>query len=399
MFLVGLERLLQEPDFLKKLSGYRVGLLAHPASVDKTLRHSMDRLHDSHLNITSAFGPQHGMRGEKQDNMMESDDYCDPDYQIPVYSLYGRVRQPTQEMMDSFDVLLIDLQDVGCRIYTFLTTLFYMMEACSEQGKSIYVLDRPNPAGREVEGILLNMDYKSFVGAAPLPMRHGLTLGEVGLWYKAYKNLNLDYHVIEMLGYEVDRPPFYGWDSSRAWVNPSPNLPRLSGTKIYCGTVLLEGTHLSEGRGTTVPLEVVGAPGFPTKKVLKKMEQLASEWMKSCLLRPCFFEPTFQKHRGRLCSGIQIHVDFSQFTPSQFKPYRLTALLLKATKSEFPDFDLWKLPPYEYEEKLMPFDILSGSSELRTWVDDPTAKVGDLEERLSKDENKWKISRQKFLIY
>lgn len=397
MFLLGLERLLQEPRHLEELSGRRVGLLAHPASVDGALQHSMDLLNVSDLNITSAFGPQHGMRGEKQDNMIKSSNYHDPTYNIPVYSLYGEVRRPTQEMMNSFDILLVDLQDVGCRIYTFLTTLFYMMEACAEQGKSIYVLDRPNPAGREIEGSLLNMSYESFIGAAPIPMRHGLTLGEAGLWYRAHKNLNLDYHVVEMLGYEMDTPPFYGWDPQRIWVNPSPNLPRVSGTKIYCGTVLLEGTHLSEGRGTTVPLEIVGAPGFPTQKILKKMEQLAPGWMESCLLRPCFFEPTFQKHSGKLCSGIQIHVHFPQF--KSFKPYRLIALLLKATRSEFPEFDLWKQPPYEYEDRLMPFDILSGSSDLREWVESRTASVKDLEERLSGDECEWKTSRKDFLIY
>lgn len=400
MLQLGLERLLSEPPLLTKFSGCRIGLLAHPASVNRSLHHSMALLkEEAHLNVTSAFGPQHGLQGEKQDNMVESDHYNDPDYHIPIYSLYGEVRRPTQEMMDSFDVLLVDLQDVGCRIYTFLTTLFYMMESCAEQGKSIYVLDRPNPAGREVEGSLLNMDYESFIGAAPVPMRHGLTLGEAGKWYKVYKSLNVDYHVIEMLDYKMDQPPFYGWDSQRTWVNPSPNLPRISGTQIYCGTVLLEGTNLSEGRGTTRPMEVVGAPDFPTERILKKMRQMAPEWMESCLLRPCFFEPTFQKHCGKLCSGIQIHVDHSEFNPTLFKPYRLISLLLKATRSEFPDFDLWRQPPYEYETRLMPFDILSGSSELRTWIDDDTASVKDLEERLSIDEREWKFVRQDFCLY
>lgn len=256
MTSLGLERLLQEPHYLEKLSGSRIALLAHPASVDKSLRHTIDLLCSSHyLNVTSAFGPQHGLRGEKQDNMIESDDYYDPDHKIPVYSLYGKVRRPTQEMLDSFDILLVDLQDVGCRVYTFLTTLFYMMEDCDREKKSIYVLDRPNPAGREVEGSLLDMNYKSFVGAASMPMRHGLTLGEAGLWYKAHRNLSVDYQVISMSDYNMSKAPFYGWDEQRVWVNPSPNLPRVSGTQMYSGTVLLEGTFLSEGRGTTRPLE------------------------------------------------------------------------------------------------------------------------------------------------
>ncbi len=373
--------------------------MAHPASVNKTLQHSMDLLCHAGLHISVAFGPQHGFRGDKQDNMVESGDEYDSFYNIPVYSLYGKVRHFTPEMMDHFDALLVDIQDVGCRIYTFLTTLFYVMEDSARQGKAVYVLDRPNPAGRGVEGLLLDMNYESFVGAAPIAMRHGLTLGEAGLWYKAHRNLNLEYHVVEMSGYSMETSPLYGWDPRRTWVNPSPNLPRVLGTHIYPGTVLLEGTHLSEGRGTTVPLEVVGAPDFPTQRVLKTMEEWAPQWMKSCLLRPCFFEPTFQKHCGKLCSGIQIHVDISGFQPQEFHPYRLVALLLKATRREFPEFDLWKPPPYEYETKHLPFDILSGSSELRHWVEDPGASVDDLEQRLCEDEQKWRVARSPFCIY
>lgn len=399
MFTLGLEKLLQEPLYLEQFSGLRVSLLTHPAAVDKDLRYSMDLLQNFGLNITSAFGPQHGLRGEKQDNMVESDDYNDPVYHLPVYSLYGKHLRPTQKMLDSFDILLVDLQDVGCRVYTFLTTLFYMMEACTQHKKSIYVLDRPNPAGREVEGSFLDMDYESFVGSAPIPIRHGLTLGEMGLWYMAHKNLTLDYHVVNMSEYKMTQPPFYGWTPDRAWVNPSPNLPRISGTQMYCGTVLLEGTLLSEGRGTTRPLEVVGAPEFPTQRILKRMEQWAPEWMESCLIRPCFFEPTFQKHHGQLCSGMQIHVDYPNFNPSQFKPYRLISLLLKATRRELPEFHLWKGPPYEYETKLMPFDILSGSSLLREWIEDPKVHIKYLEEKLSTDENKWKDLRKPFLLY
>ena len=397
---LGLERLLRGPRFLEKLSGHRIALLAHPASVDRSLRHAMDILcaPSSGLNITAAFGPQHGLRGDKQDNMVESDDYLDPGHNIPVYSLYGKVRRPTSEMLSQFDVLLIDLQDVGCRIYTFLTTLFYMMEACAHEKKAIYLLDRPNPAGREIEGSLLDMSYESFVGGAPLPMRHGLTLGEAGLWYKAHRNLSLDYEVVSMLEDSTGEASCV-WDQGRAWVNPSPNLPRFSGTQVYCGTVLLEGTHLSEGRGTTRPLELLGAPAFPTARILKKMEEWAPEWMASCLLRPCFFEPTFQKHSGQLCSGVQIHVDYTGYQSSRFRPYRLIALLLKATQMEFPEFDLWKPPPYEYEEKLMPFDILSGSSFLRSWINNPKSRTEDLEEYLSADEKGWKESQKEFLIY
>jgi len=339
------------------------------------------------------------MRGEKQENMVESNDYLDPVRQIPVFSLYGNVRRPTPDMIDSFDILLVDLQDVGCRIYTYLTSLFYVMEACAGK-KGVWVLDRPNPAGRPVEGIRLDMKYESFVGAAPLPMRHGLTLGEAGLWYLKHKNLDLDFRVIKMNGYNPLEKPHYGWPINQLpWVNPSPNIPRLTCARMYAGTVLLEGTNLSEGRGTTTPLELMGAPGLDIERLLDKMVKTEPRWIKGCTLRPCYFEPTFHKFHGRLCSGLQIHIDLDHYDHQGFRPVRLTSLFLKIFKRLYEDFDLWREPPYEYISDRLPIDILSGNSELRQWVEDPSAEPGDWDARMAKDEKSWTEEREDFLLY
>src|SRR4029079_4902438 len=258
----GLERLLEDASLRRPLAGSRVALLAHPASVTRELEHSLDALARlPEVKLTAAFGPQHGLRGDKQDNMVESPDFSDPVHGIPVFSLYGEVRKPTDEMMNTFDVMLVDLQDLGCRIYTFITTLRYVLEAASRLGKAVWVLDRPNPVGRPVEGLTLRDGWQSFVGAGPLPMRHGLTLGELGAWFTKTLKLDVDYRVIEMQGWQPDAAPGFGWPlGERAWVNPSPNAPNLWMARAYAGTVMVEGATLSEGRGTTRPLEVFGAP-------------------------------------------------------------------------------------------------------------------------------------------
>ena len=242
-------------------------MLAHPASVTADLTHSLDALAAcGDIKLTAAFGPQHGLRGDKQDNMVESPDFNDPVHGIPVFSLYGEVRRPTDAMMDTFDVVLVDLQDLGCRIYTFITTLRYMLEAAAKHGKAVWVLDRPNPVGRPVEGLTLRAGWESFVGAGPLPMRHGLTLGELGSWFVETLKLDVDYRVIEMEGWQPDAAPGFGWPlGERAWINPSPNAPNLWMARAYAGTVMLEGTTLSEGRGTTRPLELFGAPDIDAR--------------------------------------------------------------------------------------------------------------------------------------
>jgi uncharacterized protein YbbC (DUF1343 family) len=246
----GLDRLLKEPLLRKPLVGRRVALLAHPASVARELTHSLDALAAlDDIQVVAAFGPQHGLRGDKQDNMIESPDFSDPVHGVPVFSLYGEVRRPTAAMMDSFDVLLIDLQDVGCRIYTFITTLRYVLEEAASRHKTVWVLDRPNPVGRPVEGLRLRAGWESFVGAGSLPMRHGLTMGELARWFVKTLRLNVDYQVIEMDGWKPTQAPGYGWPlGERTWVNPSPNAPNLWMARCYAGTVMCEGTTLSEGR-------------------------------------------------------------------------------------------------------------------------------------------------------
>ena len=262
----GIDRLLEDDRLRKPLAGKRVALLAHPASVTRSLAHSLDALAScGDIRLSAAFGPQHGLRGDKQDNMMESPDFNDPVHGIPVFSLYGAVRRPTDAMMDAFDVILIDLQDLGCRIYTFITTLLYVLEAAARHGKAVWVLDRPNPAGRPIEGLALRSGWESFVGAGPMPMRHGLTLGELGRWFIAKFGIDADYRVIEMEGWSPEAAPGFGWPlGERVWINPSPNAPNLFMARAYAGTVMLEGTTLSEGRGTTRPLELFGAPASVT---------------------------------------------------------------------------------------------------------------------------------------
>src|SRR3974390_525484 len=277
----GIDRLLADSRLRAPLQGKRVALLAHPASVTAALSHSLDALcAATDIRLTAAFGPQHGLRGDKQDNMIETQDFIDPVHGIPVFSLYGDVRRPTDEMLDSFDVMLVDLQDVGCRIYTFVTTLLYVLEAAAKRGKEVWVLDRPNPAGRPVEGLRLRPGWESFVGSAPLPMRHGLTLGELGLWFIAAKKLDVAYRVVEMEDWRPDNAPGFGWPlGERIWINPSPNIPNLWSVRAYAGTVMVEGATLSEGRGTTRPLELWGAPDIDARAVVKEMVALAPNWL------------------------------------------------------------------------------------------------------------------------
>jgi uncharacterized protein YbbC (DUF1343 family) len=397
----GIDRLLAEPDLRKPLAGRRVALLAHPASVTSSLTHSLDALAAlDDIALTAAFGPQHGLRGDKQDNMDESPDFTDPVHGIPVFSLYGKVRRPTAAMMDAFDVLLVDLQDLGCRIYTFVTTLRYVLEAAAERGKAVWVLDRPNPAGRPVEGLRLRAGWESFVGAGALPMRHGLTLGELARWFVATLHLNVECKVVEMQGWLPDAAPGYGWPlGERAWVNPSPNAASLSMARCYAGTVLLEGTTLSEGRGTTRPLELLGAPELEPRLLLEKMGSLAPQWMQGCRLRECRFEPTFHKHAGKLCAGFQIHVDDPAYDPRAFRPWRLVALAFKALRSLRPGYELWRDFPYEYEFERSAIDLVNGSELLRKWVDDPAASVADLDALASADEEAWREEREAVLLY
>ena len=397
----GLDRLLADPDLRAPLKGRRVGLVAHPASVTQDLTHALDALAAcEEIQLSSAFGPQHGLRGDKQDNMVESPDFDDPVLGIPVFSLYGEVRRPTGQMMSTFDVVLIDLQDLGCRIYTFVTTLRYMLEAAAAHGKEVWVLDRPNPAGRPVEGLTLREGWESFVGAGAMPMRHGLTLGELGHWFIKTLDLDVKYRVIEMEGWAPKAAPGHGWPlAERVWVNPSPNAPNLWMARAYAGTVMLEGATLSEGRGTTRPLELFGAPDIDARAVLAEMRAFAPQWLEGCILRECWFEPTFHKHVGKLCNGIQIHTEGPAYDHEAFKPWRVQALAFKAVRRLYPDYDLWRDFPYEYELGKLAIDVINGGPLLREWVDNPASTAADLDAITIPDEQAWLTERQPHLLY
>lgn len=397
----GIDRFLAEPKLRTGLAGKRVALLAHPASVTADLTHSLDAIAAlGDIKLSAAFGPQHGIKGDKQDNMMESADFIDPNYQIPVFSLYGEVRRPTAAMLDTFDVLLVDLQDLGCRIYTFITTLAYVLEAAAQTSKAVWVLDRPNPAGRPVEGLSLRPGWESFVGAAPMPMRHGMTMGELGHWFIDELKLDVDYKVIAMQGWQPEAATGFGWPlGERTWINPSPNAPNLSMARCYAGTVMLEGTMLSEGRGTTRPLELFGAPDIDSSALLKLMYELAPDWLQGCRLRECWFEPTFHKHVGKLCAGIQMHVEDASYQHTLFKPWRVQALAFKALRLLQPDYPLWRDFPYEYELDKLAIDVINGSPLLREWVDDPQAQTTDLDDLTKIDEQAWLAQGQAYLLY
>lgn len=397
----GIDRLVAEPALRKPLVGRRVALLAHPASVTGDLVHALDALAAlGDLKLTAAFGPQHGLRGDKQDNMVESADFVDPLHGIPVFSLYGEVRRPTAAMLDRFDVLLVDLQDVGTRVYTFITTLRYMLEAAATHRKAVWVLDRPNPIGRPVEGLRLRAGCESFVGAGPLPMRHGLTLGELARWFVRTLGLDVECEVVTMNGWTPARAPGYGWPlGERPWINPSPNAPNLWMARCYPGTVMLEGTTLSEGRGTTRPLELFGAPDLDPRGLMVKMAALAPDWLAGCRLRPCWFEPTFHKHVGQLSAGVQIHVEDPTYDHDRFRPWRLVALAFKALRALRPDYVLWRDFAYEYVRDRLAIDVINGSDLLREWVDDPAATAGDLDALAVPDEVAWRDERNAVLLY
>jgi len=396
----GIDRLLADPALRAPLAGKRVALVAHPASVTEELVHSLDALAACpDIALSAAFGPQHGLRGDKQDNMVETEDFIDPALGIPVFSLYGEVRRPTVRMMDSADVFLFDLQDLGCRIYTFVTTLLYLLEAAAGTGKAVWVLDRPNPAGRPVEGTTLLAGWESFVGAGPMPMRHGLTLGEIGHWFVDHFKLDVDYRVVAMEGWEPEGPG-QGWPQDRIWINPSPNAASLNMARAYAGTVMIEGATLSEGRGTTRPLEVLfGAPDVDAKAVLAEMQRFAPQWLAGCAIRECWFEPTFHKHAGKLCNALMIHAEGDFYDHHAFRPWRLQALAFKAVRRLYPDYPLWRDFAYEYVTDKLAIDVINGGPGLREWVDNPASTPADLDALAGPDESAWEAARVPFLLY
>ena len=398
--LFGIDRLLADPTLRAPLIGKRVSLVAHPASVTADLVHSLDALAACpDITLTSAFGPQHGLKGDKQDNMVETEDELDAALGIPIFSLYGQVRRPTAAMMDTADVFLFDLQDLGCRIYTFVTTLLYLLEAASGTGKQVWVLDRPNPAGRPVEGTTLLPGQESFVGAGPIPMRHGLTLGEMGHWFIQHFKLNVNYRVIAMQGWQPEGAG-WGWPESRIWINPSPNAASLNMARAYAGTVMIEGATVSEGRGTTRPLEVLfGAPDIDAKAVLAEMRRFAPEWLTGCAIRECWFTPTFHKHAGELCNALMIHAEGAFYDHHAFRPWRLQALAFKAIRRLYPEYSLWRDFPYEYELERLAIDVINGGPALREWVDNPASIPADLEAIASADEAAWIAATRTIKLY
>ena len=401
----GIDRLIADPELRKALAGRRVALVAHPASVTEDLVHSLDALIAAGVNVTSAFGPQHGLRGDKQDNMVETADETDPRYGIPIFSLYGEVRRPSGQMMSTADVFLFDLQDLGCRIYTFVTTLLYLLEEAAKTGKEVWVLDRPNPAGRPVEGTTLLPGWESFVGAGPMPMRHGLTMGEMGAWFVDHFKLNVAYRVIEMEGWQPNAAPFggfggFGWPEDRLWINPSPNAASLNMARAYAGTVMIEGATLSEGRGTTRPLEVLfGAPDIDAGAVRAEMQRLAPSWLEGCAIRQVWFEPTFHKHAKMLCHGLMIHAEGRFYDHAAFRPWRLQALAFKAIRRLHPDYPIWRDFAYEYVFDKLAIDVINGGPALREWVDDANAEPGDLDGLAGRDEAAWREQTSQFLRY
>jgi len=374
-----------------KLRGSRLGLLVHPASINKKIEHAVGLfLKSKKVELKALFGPQHGIRGETQDNMVEWEGFVDPRTGLSVYSLYGDRRKPTPEMIRDVDVLAIDVQDVGARYYTFIWTMELCMQACVKSGKSIVVLDRPNPVGGcAIEGPVLDTAFASFVGQRPLPVRHGMTIGEIALYLRSEFYPSLDLHLIPLKGWE--RKMWFD-ETGLPWVMPSPNMPTLDTAIVYPGMCLLEGTNLNEGRGTTRPFEIFGAPFIEPDKLV---DHLTSFNLPGVIFRPVYFQPTFQKHSGKLCGGAQIHV----LNREKFKPFKTGVAVIKAVRNLYPGHFSWKKPPYEYETKKMPIDLLAGTERVRK----------DIErgERLDRMEERWqeqcgefnKVHRKKYLIY
>lgn len=372
-----------------ELKGKRLGLLANPASVDSKFTHAsriIDNLFPGQLK--ALFSPQHGFYADKQDNMIESDHGVDPQLNIPVFSLYSNTRIPTRDMMDLIDVLIIDLQDVGTRVYTFMYTMSYCLEAAAQHGKQVFILDRPNPVGGIwVEGNMLSDTCRSFVGRFPLPMRHGLTMGELALFFNQEHHIHADVRVIPMQGWK--REMFFK-DTGLDWVAPSPNLPTPASALVYPGQVIFEGTNLSEGRGTTQPFEFLGAPFINPLPIMEAIGRDVS----GVHLRPICFEPTSGKWAGQCCRGFQLHVT----DPFRFKPYRTALLLLQQVIKHHKNDFRWKEPPYEYEFHKSPMDMILGSETLKQHIADQEP-MDILEQSWQKELGEFEQIKQRYHLY
>jgi len=386
--LSGLESLIAKPH--QWISNERIGLLCNPASIDRHLNHTR-RLVDQTLpeQLKALYSPQHGFFAEKQDNMIESEDIIDPVLQIPVFSLYGQTRIPEARMFEPIDVLLVDLQDVGTRVYTFIYTLSYCLEAARDHNIRVVILDRPNPInGITVEGNCLAPDCVSFVGRYPIPMRHGLTVGEIGILFNDYFGIGCDLEVIPMGGWK--RNMWFG-DTGLPWVAPSPNLPTPVSTLVYPGQVLWEGTNVSEGRGTTQPFELVGAPFMNVQKILATLEKAK---VPGVVFRPAVFEPASNKWQQTACHGFQIHVT----DPQRYQPYATTLHMLQAVILHHREQFEWKAPPYEYELERMPIDLIIGDRTIRKRLENLDS-LDEIEASWQEELNQFKKISQEFQLY
>ncbi|MBR9979981.1 MAG: DUF1343 domain-containing protein [Desulfatitalea sp.] len=385
---LGIEQLVAAPP--PQLKGARLGLLCNSASVDHHLAHARHLVHDCFgTQLVQLFSPQHGLFAERQDNMIESEHRRDPWLNIPVHSLYSETRMPTEAMLAPIDVLLVDLQDVGTRVYTFIYTLSYCMEAARLFGKKIVVLDRPNPiGGRAVEGNLLEPAWSSFVGRYAMPMRHGMTIGELALMFNGAFGIGCDLDVIPLQGW---RREMHFHETGLPWVAPSPNLPNPVSALVYPGQVIWEGTNVSEGRGTTQPFELFGAPFLNPDAILRHLEGSVLPGM---VLRPMEFLPTAHKWQGRVCHGFQIHVT----DPVRFRPYKTSLALLQAILRHHPEAFEWKQPPYEYEFERLPIDLILGDQAIRTHLC-AMMPIDDLERSWQDGLNAFEALRRDYLLY
>jgi uncharacterized protein YbbC (DUF1343 family) len=385
---LGLERLLEEGH--PALRDARIGLICNQASVDHSYRHAADLIHEHpDIQLKALFGPQHGIRGDVQDNMIETAHGLDRKTGLPVHSLYSETREPTEEMLRDVDVLVFDMQDVGCRIYTFVYTLANCMRAAAKFGRRVVVCDRPNPInGVSVAGNILEPEYASFVGQFPLPTRHGMTVGELARMFNDHFSINCDLEVVPMNGW---RREFWHDDTDAPWVLPSPNMPTLDSATVFPGTVHFEGTQVSEGRGTTRPFELIGAPYIDADAYAEKLNALA---LPGVYFRSCGFQPTFQKHGGVTCGGVQIHV----MNRDQFEPVSAGVAMVKLVHDMYPNEFRWKEPPYEYVYDKNPFDVIAGTNKIREAFEQGV-ELDVIVDLWKRPLLKFKQLRESFLIY
>ncbi len=384
---LGLEIFLNSPP--KGLKNKRLGLLANPASVDSNYNHAVNLINKKFPNqLKAIFSPQHGFYAEKQDNMIESDHFIEPELKIPVYSLYNESRIPTKDMFKKIDVLIIDIQDVGTRVYTFIYTISYCLEVAASMNKKVIILDRPNPiGGNQIEGNVLLQDVSSFVGRFPIPMRHGLTIGEISSYFNTEFGIGSDLSIIPMKGWQRN---MYWQDTNLSWVMPSPNLPTAQSCMVYPGQVIFEGTNISEGRGTTLPFEQFGAPFLDTKIIKSE----ADKQITGAVLRPVSFQPTSGKWQGEVCNGFQIHVTNKE----SYSPYHVSLVILQLIIKYHGDAFKFKEPPYEYEFEKLPLDLILGSKALRKEIAGQS-KIETLTEDWQETLLKYKLLVKKYYLY